>query len=381
MTEKLILLGSTGSIGRQALEVCRDKKIGITALAGGSNITLLESQIREFKPKMCGVFDEKAADTLKIKVADTPIKIVSGKNAASVVAEEADGDTVLNAISGIAGLRPTLSTIRSGKKRLALANKESLVTAGRLVKKEIEKFRTELVPVDSEHSAIFQCLGDQKIRRLILTASGGPFYGKKRSELNCISPKEALNHPTWNMGGRITVDSATLMNKGFEVIEAIHLFNVNSSQIEVTIHRESLVHSMVEYEDGAVLAEMGIPDMRFCIQYALTYPERKTSLLKKMDFTQFFSLSFDKPDTNTFRLLPLAYRAYERGENIPAAMNGADEEAVGLFLNGKIAFNDITDIVENVTDSIGVHEISSVDDVENTDSEARESVRKLAGIK
>ncbi len=370
MTEKLAVLGSTGSVGKQALDVCRHRNIKVTALAAGRDIKTLEEQIREFSPEYCAVFDEKAANELKVKISDTKTKIVSGENSAATVAEISDSDTVLNSVSGIAGLRPTLSAVKAGK-NVALANKESLVTFGEGVTKEIERNGVMLLPVDSEHSALFQCLSGQKVKKLILTASGGPFFGKKKEELKRITPSDALAHPTWNMGNRITIDSATLMNKGFEVIEAIWLFGINPEQLEVVVHRESIIHSMVEYIDNAVIAQMGVPDMRLCVQYALTYPERYNSPVSSLDFTKISSLTFAKPDTESFPLLSLAFEAIKVGGVAPAMMNGADEAAVSLFLSGKISFTDISDVVCEVTRSAPKIINPTLEDIEEADREAR----------
>ena len=381
MTGSLILLGSTGSIGTQTLDVCRKNGIRVYAIAGHGNVKALEEQIREFMPALCGVADTDAAADLKARVADTDTRIVSGAGAAEYIASADGCDTVLNAVSGVAGLRPTLAAISSGKRRLALANKESLVTAGYLVMNEAKKHGTEIIPVDSEHSAVFQCLNGQKVRRIILTASGGPFYGKKTCELRAVTPEGALSHPTWNMGSRISIDSATLMNKGFEVIEAIHLFGLCPDQVDVVVHRQSIIHSMVEYADGSVIAEMGCPDMRLCIQYALSYPERSEGFAHFFDFSTPRTLTFDAPDCETFRLLPLAYRAYRLGGTVPAAMNAADEEAVRLFLNGKIGFDAITDAVEKITLETPAREVKKVEDVEETDREARERTAAFFGVR
>lgn len=371
------MLGSTGSVGRQALDVCRHRNIKVTALSAGSNISLLEEQIREFSPGLCAVADERAAADLAVRVADTGTRIISGKNSAEVIASEADADTVLNSVSGIAGLRPTLAAIRAGK-RLALANKESLVTYGKVVMAEAERRGVMILPVDSEHSAVFQCLSGQKIKKIILTASGGPFFGKKREELARITPADALAHPTWSMGNRITVDSATLMNKGFEVIEAVMLFGVAPEQVDVAVHRESIIHSMVEYTDNAVIAQMGAPDMRLCVQYALTYPERYDSPVAELDLVKLSRLTFAEPDWEAFPLLPLAYRAVKRGGVVPAVMNGADEAAVAMFLDGRISFTDISDIVSAVTENAPEVEFPTLEDIEAADREARRMAAEMA---
>lgn len=377
MTEKTAVLGSTGSVGRQALDVCRHRNIKVTALSAGSNISLLEEQIREFSPGLCAVADERAAADLAVRVADTGTRIISGKNSAEVIASEADADTVLNSVSGIAGLRPTLAAIRAGK-RLALANKESLVTYGKVVMAEAERRGVMILPVDSEHSAVFQCLSGQKIKKIILTASGGPFFGKKREELARITPADALAHPTWSMGNRITIDSATLMNKGFEVIEAVMLFGVAPEQVGVAVHRESIIHSMVEYTDNAVIAQMGAPDMRLCVQYALTYPERYDSPVAELDLVKLSRLTFAEPDGEAFPLLPLAYRAVKRGGVVPAVMNGADEAAVAMFLDGRISFTDISDIVSAVTENAPEVECPTLEDIEAADREARRMAAEMA---
>lgn len=371
------MLGSTGSVGRQALDVCRHRNIKVTALSAGSNISLLEEQIREFSPGLCAVADERAAADLAVRVADTGTRIISGKNSAEVIASEADADTVLNSVSGIAGLRPTLAAIRAGK-NLALANKESLVTYGKVVMAEAERRGVMILPVDSEHSAVFQCLSGQKIKKIILTASGGPFFGKKREELARITPADALAHPTWSMGNRITIDSATLMNKGFEVIEAVMLFGVAPEQVGVAVHRESIIHSMVEYTDNAVIAQMGAPDMRLCVQYALTYPERYDSPVAELDLVKLSRLTFAEPDGEAFPLLPLAYRAVKRGGVVPAVMNGADEAAVAMFLDGRISFTDISDIVSAVTENAPEVECPTLEDIEAADREARRMAAEMA---
>lgn len=382
MTEKTAVLGSTGSVGEQALDVCRDLGIKVTALAAGNNVKKLEDQIREFRPAICAVADEKAANDLKLRVADTGVKIIAGKNSAAEAAAIADGDMVLNSVSGIAGLRPTLAAAEAGK-NIALANKESLVTFGEGVTEAVSRNGVRLLPVDSEHSAIFQCLlgreaYGQKLNKILLTASGGPFFGKSRDELVSIKPSDALAHPTWNMGSRITIDSATMMNKGFEVIEAVWLFGVKPEQVEVVVHRESIIHSMVEYIDHTVIAQLASPDMRLCAQYALTYPERCESSVKPLDFKTLSSLSFYSPDNENFPLLPLAYEAIGKGGTVPAAMNGADEEAVSLFLSGKIGFCDIFDLVTEATRSAKVISHPDLHDIEEADITARQTVRELS---
>ncbi len=377
MTKLVAVLGSTGSVGTQALDVCRKQNIRVDALSCGRDVTAAEEQIREFRPRLAAVADEKAAADLAVRVADLDVTVLSGREAAARAAEETEADTVVNAVSGIAGLRPTLSTLKAGK-RLALANKESLVTYGPAVMAMAREKDIPILPVDSEHSAIFQCLTGQKVKKILLTASGGPFYGRSRDELAAITPADALAHPTWNMGSRITIDSATMMNKGFEVIEAVCLFGVAPEQVEVVVHRESIIHSMVEYIDNAVIAQMSRPDMRLCVQYALTYPDRTEAVIPPLDLTALSGLTFGRPDGENFPLLPLAYEAIRRGGILPAAMNGADEEAVALFLAGKIGFNTISELVSEVTLSMPTVSAPTLRDVEEADREARRLVRDKA---
>lgn len=379
MTE-LIILGSTGSIGTQALDIVRDNPnlYRVTALVAGNNIELLEKQAREFKPLLVAVQNENAAADLKIKLKDTDIRVLSGSDGVCEAAE-GRGDTVLNAIVGIAGLMPTLSAIKSGK-TIALANKETLVSAGDIVKKELKNNGVSLLPVDSEHSAIFQSLQGtprERLQKIILTASGGPFYSKKREDLIDVTPADALKHPNWSMGAKITIDSATLMNKGLEVIEAVHLFDVAADDIEVLVHRQSIIHSAVEFCDGGVIAQLGTPDMKLPIQYALTYPDRKFLNAERLDLAKIGSLTFEKPDTDTFRCLPLCIKAINEGGLKPAAANGANEEAVKLFLAGKIKFLQIADLVEAAIDNQSSVKAFDVEDVFAADLQARELVRKF----
>ncbi|MBQ7780161.1 MAG: 1-deoxy-D-xylulose-5-phosphate reductoisomerase [Clostridia bacterium] len=377
MTKDLVILGSTGSVGKQALDVCDHLGIRVVGISGRRSISALEEQIRKYKPIYCAVADEKSANELKIAVRDTDTKIISGERASETLCEISECDTVLNSLSGIAGLRPTVATVLGGKK-LALANKESLVTYGTFVMREAKKRGVDILPVDSEHSAIFQCLTGQKVKKLILTASGGPFYGKSREELEKITPAEALAHPTWDMGNRITIDSSTMMNKGFEVIEAAHLFGVDIDDVEVTVHRESIIHSMVEYIDNAIIAEMGVPDMRLCVQYALTYPERFDSPVKELDFKTLRSLTFGVPDDVNFPLLPLARRAFTRGGIVPAVMNGADEMAVELFLRDKLTYLGLSDAVIRVTEEAENIASPTLSDIEEADRWARIRIKEIA---
>lgn len=374
MTEKLILLGSTGSIGVQALEIARKQNIRVTALAAGKNVTLMEEQVREFKPEVAVMNDEEAAKELKIKIKDTSTRVLSGEEGICE-ATTVNGDTVLNAIVGIAGLRPTMTAVKE-KKTLALANKESLVTGGELVKSALKENGIKILPVDSEHSAIFQSLqGVPKgmISRLLLTASGGPFFSKTRKELENVTAKDALKHPNWNMGAKITIDSATLMNKGLEVIEAVHLFDISPEKIDVLVQRESIIHSGIELIDGGMLVQMGVPDMKLPIQYALTYPNR-APLSQRLDLIKLAKLTFFAPDTNTFKCLPICIDAIKQGGLKPAAANGANEIAVELFINGKIKFLDIAELVEGATKAQPVKNGFTLNDVFEADRAAREFV-------
>lgn len=375
--KELVILGSTGSIGTQSLEVARRQGYKVSGLVAGGNIELLEKQARVWKPKTVAVFNEEKAKDLKIKLQDTDIKVLSGSDGVCEVAI-GKGDTVVNAIVGIAGLKPTLSAIDSGK-TIALANKETLVTGGEIVKKRAKEKGVSILPVDSEHSAIFQSLQgtpNGSLKKILLTASGGPFFGKCKKDLENVTVKEALNHPNWSMGAKITIDSATLMNKGLEVIEAVHLFDIKASNIEVLVHRQSIIHSGVELSDGAVIAQLGTPDMRLPIQYALTYPERSDYAFEKLDLFKVGTLTFEKPDTDTFRCLPLCIKAINEGGIKPTVVNGANEEAVRLFLDGKIKFLQIADLVEKALNSVDNKKEFSLNDIFEADALAREIVRK-----
>ncbi|MBQ6847564.1 MAG: 1-deoxy-D-xylulose-5-phosphate reductoisomerase [Clostridia bacterium] len=375
--KELVILGSTGSIGTQSLEVAQSQGYRVTGLVAGGNIELLEQQAREWKPKNVAVFNEEKARDLKIKLADTDTKVLSGEEGVCEVAGGC-GDTVVNAIVGIAGLKPTLSAIESGK-TIALANKETLVTGGEIVKRKAKEKGISILPVDSEHSAIFQSLqGAPKgsIKRILLTASGGPFFEKTKKDLENVTVKEALNHPNWSMGAKITIDSATLMNKGLEVIEAVHLFDISADNIEVLVHRQSIIHSGVELSDGAVIAQLGTPDMRLPIQYALTYPERSDYAFERLDLFKIGTLTFARPDTETFRCLPLCVKAITEGGIAPTVINGANEEAVRLFLEGKIKFLQIAELVEKALNTVNNKKEFTLDDIFYADTLAREIVRK-----
>ena len=373
--KKLIILGSTGSIGTQALEVAKRDGYTVVALAAGGNIELLEKQAREFKVKAVAVFNEQRANDLKIKLGDTDIKVLSGQSGVSALAKM-NCDIVLNSIVGIAGLLPTLTAIDAGHD-IALANKETLVTGGDIVKKAAKQKGIKILPVDSEHSAIFQSLQgapEKSLKKILLTASGGPFFGKTKKDLENVTVKEALNHPNWSMGAKITIDSATLMNKGLEVIEAVHLFDISADNIEVLVHRQSILHSAVELSDGAVIGQLGTPDMRLPIQYALTYPERSNYAFEKLSLADIGTLTFQKPDTETFRCLPLCIKAINEGGLRPTAVNGANEEAVRLFLEGRIKFLQIAELVEKAAYSLQNKKEFELEDIIETDRLSRKAV-------
>lgn len=372
----MTILGSTGSVGEQAIDVALQNGITVNALCANQNVKRVEQQARALRVKACAMASASAADELRIKLSDTDTKVYGGvEGICEMIAEQYDADeVVVNSIIGEAGLKPTLQTLRAGKK-LALANKESLVCAGDFVMKLAKEKALEILPVDSEHSAIFQCLrsGDKKqIKRILLTASGGPFYGMSYEELGDITPERALAHPTWNMGAKITIDSATLMNKGFEVIEAVHLFDVRPDQIEVLVHRESIMHSAVEYVDNSIIAQMSTPDMRLCVQYALTHPNRTQAVIPPCDLTAISKLTFQKPDTKTFVLLQRALDAIAVGGAVPAVLNAANEEAVSAFLSKRLSFTGIMDVVCKTVDALpDAKHIASVEDIFEFDRAAR----------
>ena len=378
--KSITLLGSTGSIGVQTLDVAAFHGMNIEALCFGSNIKLGEAQVRKFSPRFCAVFDEKAALDLKTRIADTETEIFCGTDGICEMTEAAGGDICLNAISGFAGLLPTMSAVKSCR-RIALANKETLVAAGDIVMNAAKEHGCEIVPVDSEHSAIFQCLQAGKkdeVKRLILTCSGGAFFGYTKEKLATVTKEQALGHPTWNMGAKITIDCATLMNKGLELIEAMHLFSVPASKIDIVIHRESIIHSMVEYIDNTVMAQLGSHDMRLPIQYALTYPERAEAAGERLDLVGLGRLSFFSPDYETFPLLGLARRMAEAGGNMPCVMNAANEEAVGLFLSGRIRFSEIPELVMRVCEETARIEKPSLSDIIEENMRARALTAKYA---
>ena len=379
MPECIAVLGSTGSVGTQSLDVARRHNINIDLLTADKNVRQMEAQAREFSPKFCVMADENAAKELKLALADTSVKVLSGESGICEAVSRSSAVTVVNSILGEAGLMPTLAVLDS-KKRLALSNKESLVIAGDIVMGRAKETGAEIIPVDSEHSAIFQSLttsDKREIKKIILTASGGPFFGRTAEELKRVTLADTLAHPTWKMGAKITVDSASLMNKGFEVIEACHLFGVSASQIEVTVHRESIIHSAVEYIDNAVIAQMSVPDMRLCVQYALTYPQRTESTLEELDLFSLGKLTFARPDMQTFPLLALAYRAISEGGAMPAVLNAANEIAVAAFLQEKISFCEIFDTVGETFEEMSYAKgYTSLSDIKDSDREARRIAQK-----
>lgn len=374
--KNITILGSTGSVGTQALDVIdRLGNVRVAGLAANSNIGLLEAQIRKYRPLAAAVMDEAAARALKTAVADTDTKILSSAAGICEVAALDESDACLTSIVGIAGLLPTMAAINA-KKDILLANKETLVTAGDIIIKAAKDNNIRIIPVDSEHSAVFQCLqggGKKSISRIILTASGGAFFGKKRSELENVTAKEALRHPNWRMGSKITIDSATLMNKGLEVIEAHYLFGLPYEKIEVVVQRESIVHSMVEFSDNSILAQMGVPDMRLPIQYALCFPERTAPIINRLDFSK-LSLSFSPPDVETFRLLTIAAEAGKRAGTATAALNSANEAAVELFLKGRIRFLEIEEIVEKYVCNHKYIKNPTIEEIIETDRQIKEEI-------
>lgn len=377
--KRIAILGSTGSVGTQALDVARNLETDVLGLAANSNIDLLEKQIKEFRPRMVSVGSEPLAEELRKKIDSSETEIYYGAEGLKKIAAMEETDTVVTSVVGITGLIPTMEAIRKGK-NIALANKETLVAAGQIVMNEAKKYGVEILPVDSEHSAIFQSLmGNNKkdVSKIILTASGGPFRGRKREELECVTLEQALKHPNWSMGSKITIDSATLMNKGLEVIEAKWLFDVEIEAIEVVVHPQSIIHSMVEYIDGSVLAQLGSPDMRIPIQLALTYPERGRNAFSRLDLLKAGSLTFETPDMEVFPCLRLAYEALKAGGTLPAVLNAANEVAVNFFLDRKIGFMDIPRLVEAVMGKHSVNIRPSLDDIIEVDNWAREETVRI----
>lgn len=375
--KNIVVLGSTGSIGTQALEVAKMHGLNVVGLAAKSNADMLYSQTLEFSPSYVCIFDTNSAVYLKEKLSGSGITVYSGMDGLCKIASLEEADIVLNSVVGMVGLKPTLAAIEAGKD-IALANKETLVAGGKLVMQAARDKGVKIYPVDSEHSAIFQSLQGSKrsqLQKIILTASGGPFFGKTKEELASVSLKDALNHPNWSMGSKITIDSATLMNKGLEFIEAMWLFDAAPEMIEIVVHRESVIHSAVEFDDGAVIAELGVPDMKIPIQYALLYPERLECPTKRLSLTDYGTLSFYKPDFETFECLSACIRAASFGGTAPAVVNGANEEAVAAFIRGEIKFLDIGSLVRGALETVGIDEIYTLDDVLLADSKAREYVK------
>ena len=375
--KKIAILGSTGSIGTQTLEVVRAQgDLQVTAMAAGHNIDLFEQQIREFLPRNVAVWEEKDAYDLRTRVADLGVKVHFGMEGLIEIAADPDSEILVTAIVGMLGLRPTIAAIQSGK-NIALANKETLVTAGHLIMPMAKEYDVQILPVDSEHSAIFQSLNGErvnKIEKILLTASGGPFRGKTRAELEKVTLEDALRHPNWSMGKKITVDSSTLVNKGLEVMEAKWLFGVELDQIQVVVQPQSIIHSMVQYEDGSIIAQLGTPDMRLPIQYALYYPKRRPLDDRRLDFAKLGSITFEEPDTDTFRGLPLAYEAMTKGGNMPTVFNAANEAAVALFLQKKISYLQITQIIEECMNHSTFVAAPNVEQILETEAQVRESI-------
>ena len=378
MVKCVSILGSTGSIGRQTLDIIDNLGVPVAALTAGSNAQRMAEQCRKYQPKLAVMSTETAAQQLRSLIADLPIQIMWGEEGLIAAATHPEADCIITAVVGMVGLKPTLAAIRA-QKRIGLANKETLVCAGQLVMAEAKKYNAQIIPVDSEHSAIFQCLmgcGDRReVKRILLTCSGGPFYGKNREELGIVTKADALKHPNWKMGAKITIDCATLMNKGLEVIEAMRLYDLPLEQVDVLIHRQSIVHSMVEFTDGAVMAQMGAPDMRLPIQLAMTYPERSATPVDFLDLTTCGALTFSHPDMAAFPCLALARDCAKRGGTACPAMNGANEEAVALFLDDKIGFYDIYDLVSRAVEVVPFIPDPTLEEILESDRLAREAVR------
>ena len=377
MTKTIALLGATGSIGRQTLEVARELGLTVAALTAHTNIDLLERQARQFRPRLAAVYDAAAAAVLRDRLSDTDIEVLAGEEGLLAAATLAEADTLVTAVMGSVGLAPTLAAIRQGK-RIALANKETLVCAGELVMSAAAEYGAEIIPVDSEHSAVFQCLQGCRdrgeVRRILLTCSGGPFYGKTHDQLEHVTAADALRHPNWHMGAKITIDSATLMNKGLEVIEAMRLYALPVEQVKPVIHRQSIVHSLVEFRDGALLAQLGTPDMKLPIRYALTYPYRAETPDAPLDLLQCGALTFAAPDEDAFPCLRLARQCGKTGGTSCAILNGANEAAVALFLRGDIGFNDIHRCVERALSRVAVKYQPSLADILEADRAARQAI-------
>ncbi len=380
MVKCVSILGSTGSIGRQTLDIIEHLNIPVCALTAGSNVERMVKQCKKYRPRLAVMSTREAADALRLALNDPTISIAWGQEGLLQAASIQEADCVITAVVGMVGLKPTLAAIRAGK-RIGLANKETLVCAGELVMAEAEKYGVEIIPVDSEHSAIFQCLmgvnHPREIKRIILTCSGGPFFGKTKEELSAVTKADALRHPKWKMGDKITIDCATLMNKGLEVIEAMRLYRLPLEQVDVVIHRQSIVHSMVEFVDGAVMAQLGSPDMRLPIQLAMTYPERHGCVVEPLDLTRCGALSFQEPDMDAFPCLALARRCAALGGTACPAMNGANEAAVALYLADKIRFYDIYDLVSRAVDAVPFIQNPTLEEILEADRLARQTVMNL----
>lgn len=382
MYKNIVILGSTGSIGTQTLDVVDKLHLNVTALTANKNIKLLEQQVRKYKPQLAVMFDTEKAKELKLLLKDTNTTVLGGMDGLCEAATLNNSDLILNSVVGMVGLKPTLAAANA-KKDIALANKETLVAGGALVNDAVKKNNIKLLPVDSEHSAIFQCLqamhDKKQLKKLILTASGGPFFGKTKEELKDVTVAQALNHPNWSMGAKITIDSASMMNKGLEIIEAYRLFGVDEKNIDVVVHRESVVHSMIEFVDNAVIAQLGVPDMRIPIQYAVTFPDRFESPCEELDFTKFSKLTFYEPDYETFKCLKACKKALSIGKTATAVVNGANEEANRLFREGKIKFLDIGELVAGSLDNVKIIEPKTLDDVLKADRLSRDYVINTVG--
>ena len=382
--KKITVLGSTGSIGTQTLEIVRERaeEFQVTALSAGSNIDLLEAQVKEFRPTLVSLTKEEDAKELEVRLRRGNInstEVVYGMDGLVACATESSADMTVNAVVGMIGILPTIAAIKAGKD-IALANKETLVTAGHIIMPLVEEYKVKLLPVDSEHSAVFQCLqgaGEQTIEKLLLTASGGPFFGKTKDELGSITVEQALKHPNWAMGRKITIDSSTLVNKGLEVMEAGWLFSLRPEQIEVVVQPKSIIHSMIQFDDGAVLAQLGVPDMKLPIQYAMTYPNRVSLSGERLNFFDLQKIEFYKPDTDTFRALALAYEAFAEGGSLPTVYNAANEMAVALFLERKIGYLQITELLERAMDAHKKIENPTLEEVLSTEAETYSYIREF----
>ena len=381
-TKKIAILGSTGSIGTQTLDIVRkEPDLQVTAMAAGSNVELMEKQIREFRPALAAMWTEEAASDLKGRIKDLPVRVVCGMDGLLEVAAHEESEVLVTAIVGMIGIRPTVAAIEQGK-NIALANKETLVTAGHIIMPLAAKKGVSILPVDSEHSAIFQSMHGEnraRVEKILLTASGGPFRGKKREELLSMTVEDALNHPNWSMGKKVTIDSASLVNKGLEVMEAKWLFDVELEQIQVLVHPQSIIHSAVQYVDGGIMAQLGMPDMKLPIQYALFYPDRRPMDTRRVDFFDLGQLTFEKPDTDTFRGLALAYRAAGRGGTLPTVFNAANEMAVALFLQRKITFLQIPELIESSMENHRVTDEPTVERILETETETYEYIKSKYG--